>query len=530
MRNPEEREAAYRRLGKSRLSRRSFLELAGVSGLTVTAADLVLSRPAQASPKRGGKLTICLSKGSTTDSLDPATYLDYYMATVGWGSLGNGLTQVDAQGSVQPDLAESFEPFNGAKAWAFKLRKGLSFHNGKTVSSSDVVASIRHHMGPTSKSAVKSTIADFQDIRADGGNIIFTLSQGNADFPYVLSDYHLPIMPSKNNGSVDWESGNRTGPYMLHKFQPGVATSMKRNPNYHRKAWFDEVEILSVVDPVARTSALLSGEVDYIDSCDPKTLHFLKENATVEVDEVAGQAHNVFAMNVTVPPFDNCDVRSALKYGIDREDILRKVFDGLGVVGNDNPVAPGMKFAVDPQPRHTYDPDMAKRLIQKAGVGRLQVSLSAADAAFNGAVDAAVLFQSSALQAGIDIQVVREPNDGYWNEVWMKKPFVASQWYGRPTVGWLFDLAYASGSKWNETGWKNARFNSLLARARSEPDEAKRAQMYAECQQLVHGDGGLINFMFIKYVSAHRKSVAHGELLSNWDIDGLRIAERWWRV
>jgi peptide/nickel transport system substrate-binding protein len=531
MKNMSNQNPAYAQfLNRTSLDRRALIHLSVATGLTVTIGATMFPRPSAAAPKKGGHLKLGLSKGSTTDSLDPATYLDYYMATVGWGCLGNGLTQVDEKGAIQPDLAESFEPSSDAKTWAFKLRKGLSFHNGKTVAAADVIASVRHHMGENSKSAAKSLVAAIKEIKADGESIVFALKEGDADFPYLLSDYHLPIMPGKGDGSVDWASGSRTGPYMLEKFTPGVNSTMKRNPNYHRDCWFETVEVLPVIDAVARTNAILNNDVEYIDSCDPKTIKLLQNNPDLEVDEVVGQAHNVFSMNITVPPFDNPKVRNALKYAVDRDAILRKVFYGLGVLGNDNPMAPTMKFAVDPQPRHSYDPDMAKSFLQKAGLTNLKVDLSASDAAFNGAVDAALLFQDSAAKSGITINVIREANDGYWEKIWMKKPFVASQWYGRPTADWLFALAYAENSTWNETAWKNRRFNELLAQARSELDESQRARMYAECQQLVHDDGGLINLMFVKFASAHRKSVTHGRLLSNWDIDGLRIAERWWQA
>ncbi|MFZ5790624.1 MAG: ABC transporter substrate-binding protein [Pseudomonadota bacterium] len=515
-------------VASGKMNRREFIQFAMTAGVTAAVAETMFSRAATAAPKKGGRLRIALGHGSTTDTLDPANYLNNYMGTFGWGTLSNGLTEVDTKGNIQPDLAESFEPSNKAKNWAFKIRKGATFHNGKNVTAADIVASLHHHMGENSKSAAKSLLSQIEELKVDGDTVVFTLKSGNADFAYILSDYRLPIMPAKDNGDADWESGVRTGPYALESFNPGVTAKVKRNPNYYRDAWFDEVEILSIVDSTARTNALLAGDVDYIDRCDLKTLKFLKEKSALEVDEVTGYGHNVFSMNVTVAPFDNPDVRNAIKYAVDREAILQKIFYGIGTVGNDNPVAPSVKFAINPEPVHKYDPEMAKSLLKKAGLSNLKIDLSVADAAFGGAVDAAVLFQQSAAKAGIDINVVREPNDGYWDNVWLKKPFVASFWLGRPTADWVLTFAYAADSTQNETFWKNPRFNELLVAARSEVDETKRAAMYAECQQLLHDDGGLINLLFEKYVTAHSKKVTHGELLSNWDIDGFKIAQRWW--
>jgi peptide/nickel transport system substrate-binding protein len=143
-------------------------------------------------------------------------------------------------------------------------------------------------------------------------------------------------------------------------------------------------------------------------------------------------------------------------------------------------------------------------------------------------VDAAVLYQQQAKAAGIDLNVVREPDDGYWDNVWLKKPWVAGYWGGRPTCDWLFTVVYAKGAAWNETKWANPRFNELLVQARGETDDKKRAAMYAEMQQLVHDDGGVIVIVFNNYVDANSKKLAHGPIAANWEGDGLRIAERWW--
>jgi len=358
-----------------------------------------------------------------------------------------------------------------------------------------VLASFRHHMGADSKSAVKSVLSSIADIKADDKRtVIFTLTGGSADFPYLTSDYHIPIMQAKADGTADWESGIWTGPFVLEKFEPGVRTNMKRFPNYHKegKPYFDAVEFLNITDVAARTNALTTGEVHYIGRPDLKTLHLLERNKNLEIDEVTSFAHYVLPMNVTVPPFDDVNVRMALKYALDRDEVAKKIFLGHATVANDNPIAPSIKFAIDPQPKHSYDVDKAKYYLKQAGLSSLKVDLSAADAAFGGAVDTAVLFKEHAAKAGIDINVVREPNDGYWDNVWLKKGWCASYWSGRPTIDWMFSTAYASGAAWNETHWSNAHFDELLEAARAETDQKKRADMYAEMQQLVHDDGGEI--------------------------------------
>jgi peptide/nickel transport system substrate-binding protein len=204
------------------------------------------------------------------------------------------------------------------------------------------------------------------------------------------------------------------------------------------------------------------------------------------------------------------------------------VFLGHATPGNDNPIAPGVKFATDPTPKYVYDPEKAKFYLKKAGLSTLKVDLSVADAAFTGAIDVGVLYQEHAKAAGIDINVIREPNDGYWDNVWLKKPWCASYWSGRPTVDWMMTTVYAKGAAWNETKWANPKFNDLLVTARAETDEKKRAGMYAEMQQLVHDDCGVIVLVFNNIVEAASKKLAHNQIAPNWEADGFRVAERWW--
>jgi peptide/nickel transport system substrate-binding protein len=518
---------------KGKVSRREFIQYALATGMTVAAADTLFVKAVQAAPKKGGFARIALAHGATTDSMDPGTYPDTGTQVPLSGTLSNSLMEVDNKGNVVFDLAESMEPSDDVKTWVFKLKKGLTFHNGKDVTANDVVASFRHHMGADSKSAAKSLLDQVSDIKADGKDTVtFTLKGGNADFPYVTSEYHLIIMPAKEDGTADWQSGIRTGAFSLEKFEPGVRTKLKRNPHYHKegKPYFDEIEFLNITDVAARTNALTTGEVQYIGRPDLKTLDRLKRNSQLEIDEVTGYAHYVFVMDVTKPPYDNADVRRALKYAVNREEIAKKIFLGHATAGNDNPVPPppAVKFSINPQPRYTYDPDKAKHYLKQAGLSSVKVNLSAADAAFNGAVDAAVLYKESASKAGIDVNVVREPNDGYWDNVWLKKEFCASYWSGRPTVDWMLTTTYAADAAWNESHWKNPHFNELLVAARAELDEKKRAQMYAEAQQLIHDDGGTIVLVFNNLLDAHSKKLAHGDIAANWEVDGLRLAERWW--
>jgi len=509
--------------------RRGFLKGATALGLSAAVGPTLLTKSARAAPQKGGRLRAGLAEGGTTDSLDPQTYTDIYMISVGFAT-HNTLTEINPEGELVGDAAEGWDASDDATQWVFKLRKGIEFSNGKTMTAQDIIASLNHHRGEESKSAAKSNVAPIADLKADGDDtVVFDLKAPNADFPYLMADYHLLIMPEVD-GKADWENYVGTGGYTLDSFEAGVRTLLKRNPNYWKsdRAHFDELELLVISDVNARQNAVATGEVDVISRCDLKTVQLLGRKPGVRVEEATGFLHYTAPMITTQPPFDNNDVRLALKYAVNREELVEKILKGHGTIGNDHPIAPSVPFHADLDQRF-YDPEKAKFHLKQAGLDSLTVDLSAADAAFAGAVDAAVLMKERAAPAGIDINIVREPNDGYWSNVWMKKPWSMCYWGGRPTCDWMFSQAYAEGANWNDTFWSNERFNQLLLEGRGELDTAKRAEIYRDMQQIVRDEGGVVVWAFANYVYAMSDKVQHGpDVAANWELDGGRYVERWW--
>ncbi len=513
------------------LTRRGFFQRSAGAGLAASAlGTLILPASARAEPKRGGTLRVAKGHGSTTDTLNPATTENGFTIPLALGMHGF-LAGVGVDGSFEPGLAESWESSADATTWQFKMRPGVTFHSGRAITTDDVIASINYHRGEDSTSAAKSNLEPILDIRAEGDVVIFELASGDADFPFQLTDYHLPILPS-DNGEVDWRSGDGAGPYKLVEFQPGVVARLERYENDwdQNRGWFDQIEMLSIIDLNARTAALISGDVDAIDKLDLKTVGLIGNNPSIKVASVGGNQHYTFAMSTNKDPYTDQNIRLALKYAINRQELVDKILFGYGTVGNDHPIGPNQRFFNADLEQRAYDPDRAKFHLKEAGLDSLSVTLSAADAAYPGAVDAAVLYSNSAKGAGIDLTVAREPNDGYWSDVWMQKPFSAVYWGGRPVEDSMLTLAYSKGAAWNDTFWDNTRFNELLVAARAELDTDKRRGMYHELQAILSEDGGAIIPMFANYVFATKDTIGTSDFASNWDMDGERWMERWWFV
>lgn len=504
--------------------------LAGSSALAGAAALPAFFSPRQAhaqAPQKGGTLRAGLSGASTNDSLDPTSpaCCGTNLSSINY-MIRNTLVETDDRYRPTPGLAESWEATGGAGQWTFKLRQGVEFHNGKSFEAADAIFSLdAHRKNEASPAAV--LLKEITSISSpDAHTVVFELAAPNADFPAVLADYHLQIAP---NDTKDWNDGIGTGPFKLVEHEPGVRASTERNANYWRDGmpYFDAVECTFINDVTARTNALIAGRLDIIDKPDLATIHLLERNPNVQVVRVGSTRHYNMPMMVEAPAFASNDARLALKYALPRAEILDKVARGYGSLGNDQPISPLQRYYAD-LPQREFDLDKAKFHYEKAGSPELP-PLRTSEAAFPGAVDAALLLQNAAAKAGIKLEVVREPEDGYWSNVWLKAPFCMSYWTGRPTEDWMFTAGYESTAAWNEARWKNERFDSLLRAARSELDDDKRREMYGEMQRIVHEEGAQLIPIFADTVLAASKKVQFNTpLVGNFEFDGFRAYERWW--
>lgn len=515
------------------LDRREAMRLLLSSGVSAIVAGSVLSSAGAAlasTPKKGGHAKVGVRAGSTSDSLDPATFVNVFMRTVGYGTCNN-LAEIRGDGSLAPELLESWEARPGASEWVFKVRKGVEFHNGKTLDADDVIASINHHRGEDSKSGMKAPLSSINEIsKIDSHTIGFKLAQGNADFPYVFTDYRLMVMAAKD-GKLDWASGNGTGGYKLENLEPGISAKLTRNGNYWKedRAHFDSAEVITMPDVATRQTALINGDIHIVDQIDIKSVHLLKKSPGVEVADTAGALHYTYVMNTQLAPYDNNHLRLALKYGVDREALLQTVLRGYGTIGNDHPIAPIHQYHAADLEQRRYDPDKAKHHLKKAGHDSLDLSMSVSDAIYPGAVDGVTVYREHLAKAGINLDIVRESGDGYYSTVWMKKPWVASLWGARPTEDLILSTAYLDGAPWNDSFLKHDKLNELIVQARSELDSSKRAEMYRDIQVILRDEGGTVIPLFANNVFAMSRKVGHPAAMSGaWELDGGRSLERWW--
>lgn len=505
------------------LRRRDFLK---TSAATAGLVGLNLATPAFAAPVKGGHLVIGTTGGSAGDSLDPTKLTSVGHGVMGY-TLGNCLTEIEENGALVGELAESWDSSADAKSWTFNLRQGVVFHNGKAMNSADVIYSINLHRGEDSTSGAKGLLTNIADVRAEGDHaIVVEMVAPNADVPYLMADFHLLIVPE---GTTDFAAGIYTGPYMLQEFVPGERLSAKRNPNYWKadRAHVDTLDVLFVDDTTARISGLITGEIHVAGRVDPQSAELIAGAPGVHIENHAAAGHRPLLMACDRAPFDNLDLRLAVKYALDRPQILENVMAGFGSLGNDHPIPPSDPFHASDIPQRAYDPEKSAFHLKKSGFdGTLELHTS--NTTFSGAEAMAALFQQSAVAAGLKIDIKREPADGFWSNVWMKKPFVSGAWGGRPTADIMLTTAYSSEASWNDTMWRREDFDQKLALARAETDFDTRKAHYHDLQLMIHEDGGAAIPFFVNNVDGVRDEVKGFYPAGSFELSGMRVAERLW--
>ncbi len=514
------------------INRRSFIKTAGVLSAAAATGTLwpvgsAFSAPTAGTPKKGGHLVVGVDNASSTDRLDPAFWFETYMYFVG-SQIFNNLVEIDENAKLAPSLAESWQATNNHQTWVLNIRQGVQFHDGRSLSAKDVVYSLNHHRGEKSTSPVKGYLDAVTDITASGAHeVTITLASPDVEFVWLLSAVHFVITAENEN----FDKGIGTGAFILQSFQPGVRSLVKRNPNHWNSArgHVDSVETLAMNDSTARVAALVSGSAHLINRVNPRIVSRVEHLPNLKLVRAKDSSIYTFPGLSNLAPFNTLDGRLALKYAIDRQQIIDTVLGGYASIANDNPIFPSNRYFAADIPQRPYDPEKAKFHWKKSGFSG-PLTLSVADAGFPGATDAGQIYQQSAAKAGIELNVVRVPDDAFWNDIWQKKVFVSSNWANRPTADALLSLVFTSQSSWNESAWHVPAFDHLVKAARAEADEAKRKQIYHDIQLMLVDQGSEIIPLYADAIDGCSTKINGFTSVPGMPLSGNRAAEKVWIV
>ncbi|KMO37276.1 ABC transporter substrate-binding protein [Methylobacterium tarhaniae] len=481
-------EAALRRGA----DRRELLRMLVSGGIGLGSGAALLGRAGTAlaaQPVRGGHLKAAGFSTSTADTLDPARAsngTDYARCC----SLYNRLTFMNGAGQITMELAESVESAD-AKVWTVRLRKGVTFHDGKSLTAEDVVFSLKRHLDPATGSKVNAIARQFAAVTAlDARTVEIALAAPNADLPTILALHHFMIVA---DGTTDFSKGNGTGPFVLREFKPGVRSIAARNANYWKAAgpFVDSFEFFAISDEPARLNAILSGDIHLAANLHPRSMRIMAGNPAVIPFVSKLGTYTGLNLRLDLAPGDRAGVVEGFKFLVNRPVIQKSVLRGLAEIANDHPIPPWHPSFNAELKQREFDPERAKSLFKKAGVFGQDIHIVASDAA-NNSLDYAAIIQQAAGAIGQSVVIDRAPADGYWSNHWLKDPIHFGTINPRPTPDILFSLFYQSQAALNESRFKSDRFDAMLLEARGLLDEPKRKQIYGEMQAMVSNEAGTV--------------------------------------
>jgi peptide/nickel transport system substrate-binding protein len=501
------------------LTRRQVLHGALVGGATLTAGGILAacgsssssgsasgtatgSAPTAGTIKPGGTLRVGGTGGGAKDLLDahnPTSDMDIMRV---WNLYEPLAVRPADFGPLEMLLAESIEPEKGStKSWIVKLRPGVEFHNGKTVTADDVIFSINRIINPKSPAFGATAIGyiDTKNLKKiDPLTVRIPLKFANAAFPDDVGQYFIGIVPV----GYDPKNPIGTGPFKYQSFTPGQQSVFVKNQHYWQtgKPYVDQLTIIDFPDSTARVNALLGGQVDAIDNLPAGQIAQIQSNSAFKVLIAQTGEWQPFTMRVDSPPFNDVRVRQAFRLIVDRNQMVEQVLSGQGRVANDmySPYDPAYDTSL---PQRHQDLEQAKSLLKSAGHSGLSVELVTADV-FQGVVAAAEVFAQQATGAGVKVNIRKVDTGTFYGPNYLKWTFAQDFWATREYLPQVSQGSLPT-SPFNETHWADPTFIKLINQARATVDESKRNQILQEAEALEYNKGGYIIPYFSNQIDAY---------------------------
>ena len=487
------------------------LAACGSSGSSSSAASGGGSTPA-GTPKKGGNFRLGVTGGGASDIIDGQSIVTKPDQTRLIGSWETLMTYNEDYVLGTDGLAEEVDSSVPGQV-DVRLRSGIEFHNGKTLTADDVIYSIKRILNPKEGlfgAAGLASIDANKLQKMDANTVRIVLKQPDSTIPDQLGQYFNGIVPVgyERKGALKWVG---TGPYKIQSFTPGQQSVAVRNENYWRPAsdgpWFDQVTVTDFADSAAQVNALLAGQLDAITDIPFAQIDTAKAQG-IAILEGTGGGWLPLCMAIDMDPFTDVKVRQAFRLMADRQAMLEQVLSGHGSVANDIFSPFDACYSSDLAQRE-QDIEQAKSLLKSAGQDGMTVDLHTTNGAA-GMVDSANVFASQCKAAGVTVNVKNDPN--YYGDQYLKLPFSVDFW---GTRGYLPQVGLGMlppPCPYNETHWppksgEGADYISLYQQALKETDPTKRCDIIHEMQKAEYDVGGYIIPFFNNLVDAHSSKV-----------------------
>ncbi|MCV6598349.1 MAG: ABC transporter substrate-binding protein [Mangrovicoccus sp.] len=511
-----------------KMSRREFLSRATALGLTASAAyGLIGARPAAAetgrvTPPMGGSLRIEMQ---VFGQKDPRTYdfTQYYNVLSG---VLETLVEVARDGSFHGKLLESWEVNEDATEYLLKLRPGVMWNNGDAFTSADVAANIEGWCDKTvegnSMASRLAVLVDEETSKLREGAVTIVddltvkLSLPSSDITIIpsLTEYTAAVMHRDLIGTLPSDHFVGTGAYKVVEYEVGVSAVLEKDPDqsYWGEAYLDRVEFIDLgTDPAATVAAAEAEEID---------MNYDSVGEFIDIYDAIGWEQSEIATTSTVvirtnqnaeidgqKPYADVRVRRALALAVDNNVLLELGYSGRGTVAENHHVSPQHPEYAE-LPPFEPNPEEARRLLEEAGMLDYEHELISIDDDYRRNTTDAMAAQLR--DAGIKVKRTIIPGNTFWND-WTKYPFSSTNWNGRELGVQVLALAYRSGEAWNESGFANEEFDTLLGEAMAIADHDKRRVLMQRLQEIMIEEGVVVQPYWRSVFRHVRPGVLNGE-------------------
>jgi peptide/nickel transport system substrate-binding protein len=507
----EDASGYLKKLMKSELSRRQFLNWsATTAAIACTARSGATWSQAPAKSAGATRLLRIGAFATINDVLDPIKYSHSNHELEMQSAMFDPLLRLDNGFAAQPGVIESWEASKDGRTWTLKLRRGVTFHDGASLTIDDIVYSIQRNLDPKSTSAVAPVLSPYLkpvDVKAvDKSTVQLSLSSPYGFIPQYLGN---PFMRVIKKDTTDFTNPVGTGPFVFKSWQPGQSFEATANRNYWGGAPKVDISIIGIPDDSARLAALMADDVDVLERLVHTQISTIQKDARFDLYVLKDTTLAVVDMDLKVAPFNDPRVVAALKAAVDREQIVRTAYYGQASIGYDHVIPSSDPMFDTSQPKPVRDVAKAKSLLSQAGHSSgLDLEFIVSPLPNSQLPEVAAALQQQWKEAGINVKLTQWPAATFYDNVWLKKPF-----YIYPLSRRLPDttLGYTSitNGRWNATHYSNPEVDKAIegARATANIDEQKR--FYAKAQQLLAaGDGRVIPAAYHSFVPFSKK--VHG--------------------
>jgi peptide/nickel transport system substrate-binding protein len=498
-----------------RIGRREFLRYASVLGISAPLLGALMPGAARAAGKPGGAVTVGMTVPS--GSIDPLTVADTGGVCM-LSQTGEYLALSDPDLHLRPLLAESWQPNRDGSIWTFKIRRGVKFHDGRTLTSADVVATIDRLADPANGSVALSAFAGSLSKGGskaiDESTVEFHLDAPNGSFPYLVSsdNYNAIILPAGHDGGFE-RNFIGTGPFRLERFTPKARASFVRNPDYWGAKALPDRTLFIFYDSIQAQILAMQGEqLDVLLHAPVQGSQALLADPHLNILALKSSAHEQVHMRADKGPFADARVRRAMALCLNRENLVKGLFRGMAVPGNDSPFAP-IFAATDPQvPQRRQDIRQAKELLQAAGVANgFKATLTTER--FVEMPDYAVIIQNAVRQIGVRLSLNVEEQSAYFGRAtfgqsdWLDSEMGIEDYAHRGVPNIFLTATLSSHGTFNAAHFKNPEYDRLVAGFIAALDPAAQRDAAGRIQRLLLDETPVIAAYFYDWLSVTTKHI-----------------------